>query len=172
MPGIAGIDDGDVSQAYVAHPYPIYISDYERLSEQRFFEDAELAGWQYIVFRADDVLALANATYLDDAKELTLAEVEDDGMGIEIVEAINGATEITTEASDDFELRLLNAPSIPLHAIWLFAEATEGNGDLLFLVSPLGTELTTKRPYSREEVITALRQIVESRSSTDEFQRR
>src|ERR1700720_1931372 len=61
-PDIVTIEHGDGSSAFAAQPYPVYVSDLERLRANRFFGDAALAGWQYVIFRGDKILALAGAT--------------------------------------------------------------------------------------------------------------
>jgi hypothetical protein len=169
-PLIFFIEHGDGSPAIASHPYPVYFSDAERMTKGCFFEDAEFAGWQYIVYRASKVLAVAGASEVGVPPELAYTSLENQQMAEAIVRAINRADDVASRETRDFELRLLKAPGLFLRAIWLRADTNEG--DLIFVLENASAGLTPERSYTRDQLVNALQPVAENPASApDEFPR-
>jgi len=92
-PYIVTIEHGDGSAAFAARPYPVYVSDRERLRKGLFFKKAKLKGWQYVVFRGKKVLALAGASLSGHPPELAFSSLDGSDVAEKVVAAINRADE-------------------------------------------------------------------------------
>jgi hypothetical protein len=169
-PLIFFIEHGDGSPAIASHPYPVYFSDAERMTRGRFFEEADFAGWQYVVYRGSKVLAAAGASEVGVPPELAYTSLENQQMAEDIVRAINRADDAAQRETRDFELRLLKDPGLFLRAIWLRSEASEG--DLLFVLENAPAGLIPDRSYTRDQLIDALQPVATNPASApDEFPR-
>ena len=78
------------------------------------------------------------------------------------VAATAEALEIAEQLDGDYELRVLNIPSVYVVALWLYADS----GSILIPMSPAPSGLTANQPYDEPSFTEALRPLAEKRSTT------
>jgi hypothetical protein len=135
-----------------AAPHHVYFVSLESIAAGKVFSQAELTGWRYIVldderplFAAELDIDLAQGA-LEFSNTNQGPHVEGTLEGVRIAESLDDVRE------HDFELRLLEIPSLYVIALWLHGEEK----DLLIPLPPTNPRLTPYDIYTSEELLAAV----------------
>jgi hypothetical protein len=151
LSAMAGINPDRLS---AAAPHRTYFVQLESVAEGRILSEAELTGWRYIVLNDESPLLAAELDIDADAGVLEFSNAnlgphaEGTLQGVRIAESLDEVRE------RDFELRLLEIPSLYVIALWLHG----AEKDLLIPLPPTNPGLTPYRIYPVEDLSTFLRE--------------
>lgn len=152
------------SQLNIAAPHPVYFVGLKDLAEGRLLSSASLIGWRYILLEGEQTIGAATVKIGEDDEQLQFSHISHGPFVQNTVEGIDRAENLPEVQSSEFELRLLDIPSLYVVSLWL-----HGNQDRLLPLPPTNRALEPYRSYSAEEMLAALRgPAIERLNSDDE----
>jgi hypothetical protein len=152
-PNVAGIMAESLpSQLNIAAPHPVYFVALTNVAQGEILSAATLTGWRYIVLEGDQTIAAANLRVTDDEGNLQFSHISHGPFVKNTVEGIGRAETLPEVLSNDYELRLLDIPSLYVVSLWL-----HGDADRLIPLPPTNQVLEPYATYSDEEMAAALK---------------
>jgi hypothetical protein len=152
-PSVAGIiAESMPSQVSIAAPHPVYFVALTDVAEGNLLSVATLTGWRYIMLEGDQTVGAANLRVKEDGEELQFSHISYGPFVNSTVEGIGRAESLPEVLSNDYELRLLDIPSLYVVSLWL-----HGNEDRLIPLPPTNQALEPYATYSGEEMAAALK---------------
>ncbi len=159
----AAVAEGAPTHLNIAAPHPVYFVGLTDVAEGKLLSGAVLKGWRYLVLRDDETIGAANLIMSGPDQNLQFSHISHGPFAKNTVEGISYAESLPEVVSDDYELRLLDIPSLYVVALWL-----HGNQDKLIPLPPTNRALEPYRSYSEAEMTEALRGPAVSRLESDE----
>ncbi len=152
-PTIAGlITEGLAPQLDVAAPHPVYFVGLTDVAEGNLLSAATLTGWRYLVLKGDEPIGAANLRVTENDETFQFSHISHGPFVKSTVEGISRAENLQEVVSNDYELRLLDIPSLYVVSLWL-----HGDEDRLIPLPPTNRALEAYATYSGEEMATALK---------------
>jgi hypothetical protein len=146
-----------------AAPHQIFFVGLRDIAEGRLLEAAQVVGWRYLIFKGEQPLAAAELKVGAAEGRLEFSNLNRGLFVGSTIEGVARAEDMAVVRDNDFELRLLDIPSLYVVALWL-----HGDSEILIPLPPSRPELEQFTPYSEEEVIARLRQPARERLELDE----
>lgn len=140
------------SDLNIAAPHPFYFVGLTDVAEGRLLSGAVLKGWRYLVLKDDETIGTANLIISGD-QTLQFSHISHGPFAKNTVEGISFAESLPEVINDDYELRLLDIPSLYVVSLWL-----HGSGDKLIPLPPTNSALEPYKSYSEAELSAALRE--------------
>lgn len=160
------INEAGPENLTTAAPHQIYFVGLRDIAEGRLLEAAQVVGWRYIIFNGEQPLAAAELKVGAEQGSLEFSNINRGLFVASTVEGVARAEDMTIVRDNDFELRLLDIPSLYVVALWLHGDS---DNDLIIPLPPPRPELEQFVSYSEEEVIARLRQPAMERLELDEY---
>jgi hypothetical protein len=136
----------------VAAPHPVYFVELTALARGELLSAVKLAGWRYILLDGERPLAAAELTVKGGDQKLEFSHMNHGPFVGSTVEGIGLAEKLDEVRVANYELRLLDIPSLYIVALWLSAEQ-----NLIIPLPPCPRMLTAYRTYTEEQFIIATR---------------
>lgn len=137
-----------------AAPHRCYFVRLESVAGGQILSEAELTGWRYIVL-SDELPLLAAELNINADEDVPEFSNTNQGPHVEgTVEGVRIAESLDEVRRQDFELRLLEIPSLYVIALWLHGE----ENNLLIPLPPTNPVLTSFGIFTEEELLTVLRE--------------
>ncbi len=146
------MEGGVPANLNIAAPHPFYFVGLKDVAEGNLLEGAILKGWRYLVLRGDETVGAANLVISEQDQSLQFSHMSHGPFAQNTVEGISFAESLPEVISDDYELRLLDIPSLYVVSLWL-----HGSEDKLIPLPPTNSALEPYKSYSEAELSTALR---------------
>jgi hypothetical protein len=137
----------------VSAPHRVYFVGADDVAAGKLLGAARLTGWRYIVLAREKPLFAAELSFVAEGKPLEFSHTNAGPYVVGTIKGVRVAEGLEDIRAGDFELRLLEVPSLSLNALWLHAEGR----DFLLPMPPAPTELTPYHLYTEEEVLGSLR---------------
>lgn len=135
-----------------AAPHPVYFVGADHVAASRLLAAAELSGWRYILLAHGRAILAAELSFPREGGRLEFSHTNDGPLVAGTVEGVRVAEGLEEVGEADFELRLLEIPSLSLAALWFRAEGR----DLLMPIPPASRGLKPFAMYTEEEILGAL----------------
>lgn len=150
--GASPMAEAAPSQLNIAAPHPVYFVGLTDLAEGNFLSAAVLIGWRYILLEGEETIGAATLKVGEDEEQLQFSHVSHGPFVKNTVEGIGRAENLPEVQGNEFELRLLDIPSLYVVSLWL-----HGEEDRLLPLPPTNRALEPYRMYSGGEMAAALR---------------
>ena len=138
-------------------PLPIYLTGKEKFAQGELLSSAKSAQWAYIVMHEGKAVGEVDLRTASEAgapiKPPFVASVSNASTYANaLLEALHQAEQLSQVKKTDYEARILGAPFISLHALWLHGKTD----DILipFFKTPRG--ITAGQPYTEADIIKLL----------------
>jgi hypothetical protein len=139
-------------QLSIAAPHAVYFVGLTDVAEGNLLSAATLTGWRYIVLAGEEAIGAANLRIREDDPTLQFSHISHGPFVQNTVEGIRLAESLPAVAINDYELRLLDIPSLYVVCLWL-----HGNEDQLIPLPPSSHGLAPYKSYSDGEIAAALK---------------
>lgn len=147
-----------------SEPHQNYFVEFPSILEGALLAQAAPKSWSYLLIaHMSGVGALEVSTTLNETGEEVVNQfvAVHHGTGAErILDALRSAEALPEVAAQDFELRVLQVPTLSFSALWLHA-ATQ---DILFPISIAMKALQAEHPYSESEILNFLQPLAATRA--------
>lgn len=161
----AAIAESDPQSLATAAPHRVYFVGLRDLAAGRLLAAAHIKGWRYILFEGERPLAAAELS--GDREAVSFSNINRGPFVAATVEAVARVEGIDEVREQDFELRLLDIPSLYFVALWL-----HGLRDIIVPLPPSREGLEPFGIYNPSEVVERLRGPAEQRLRSDDRPRR
>lgn len=130
------LDSGELE---VAPPYPLYTFAIHAVLGDAPLKAARQTAWEYLLVRGEEIFGLAEVAVARSKKKekLGYATLHPRAFAAAIASRIADAEKLPQVKNDNYELRILRAPSLTLLAIWLQRDGA----DLLLPVRNWATQI-------------------------------
>jgi len=145
----AGASPQDIS---VAAPHRVYFVGADEVAAGRLLGAAQLAGWRYIVLAGERPLLAAELAFVAEGQQLEFTHTNVAPLVEATIKGVRVAEGLEEIRAGDFELRLLEIPSLSLCALWLHAEQR----DFLLPLTPAPNGVTPYHLYTEDELLSIL----------------
>lgn len=143
----------------VTAPHRVYFVGADEVAAGRLLEAALLEGWRYIVLARERPLFAAELSFVAEGKPLEFSH-SNAGPYVEgTIKGVRVAEGLEVIRSGNFELRLLEVPSLSLNALWFHAEGR----DFLLPMPPAPSELSPYHLYTEKELLAILSAVATKR---------
>lgn len=142
----------------VAAPHQVYYVDVNYVAEGNLLEGALLSGWRYILLNDERPLA-AELDFNSETGGLEFSHINNGPFVEATIKGVRVAEGLKAVRDGDFELRLLEIPSLSVTALWLHADER----DMLMPLPPVRPGLKPYEIYTEEELLTTLRDAADRR---------
>ncbi len=154
--------DGIPAELNLAAPHPCYFVGLKDVAEGNLLAGAILKGWRYLVLRGDEAVGAANLTISDQDESLQFSHMSHGPFAQSTVEGIGRAENLPEVLQEDYELRLLDIPSLYVVSLWL-----HGSDDKLIPLPPTNSAIEPYKSYSEAELTVALQEQALQRMQSD-----
>jgi len=141
------------SELSIAAPHPVYFVGLTDVAEGRLLSAAILTGWRYLVLAGEEPIGAANVMVKQDDENLQFSHISHGPFVRNTIEGISRAASLTEVVNNDYELRLLDIPSLYVVSLWL-----HGDEDRIMPLAPTNRALEPYKTYTEEEMIESLKQ--------------
>jgi hypothetical protein len=145
----AGAVAGDLEAAV---PHPVYFVRADYLAAGSLLAAAELSGWRYILLAGGRAILAAELSFGREGGGLEFSHTNDGPLVAGTVEGVRVAERLEVVGEAEFELRLLEIPSLSVAVLWFHAEVK----DLLMPIPPSRRGLRPFTIYTEGELLKAL----------------
>jgi hypothetical protein len=138
-----------LSTAEVAlpRPLPLYVSTLQAAVEGRVLEEAQPAGWQYLILEGDAPAALAEVGTSREGGDFEFSNLARSSFSRQMGPGIERAVQVGAEFPEELSLRVLRISALYTVAVWLHGETL----DRLIPLPPANSLLEPFRIYAGEE---------------------
>jgi hypothetical protein len=143
----------DPEHLKLAMPHQVYFTSLSDAANERVLSRAVLTGWRYILHDGERALAAIEIGYGAQGEELEFSHVNDGPFVQATVEGVRLAEERLRDTHTNYELRLLNLPSLYVVSLWLYAEHS-----LLLPLPPTNRMLIANKFYEEDEFAQVIRE--------------
>lgn len=147
----------------IAAPHAVYFVGLQEVADGTLLSAATLTGWRYLVLSDEEPVAAADIAVGNANASAHFSHFSEGSFVKSTVEGIGFAENLKEVHTADYELRLLNIPSLYVVSLWL-----HGSNDRIIPLSPTNQILEPYRAYSEEQILEALRQAAIDRLSYDD----
>jgi hypothetical protein len=144
---------GDRQEIDIAAPHAVYFVGLEEVAAGNLLSAATLAGWRYLVLSGEEPVGAANVSVTDEGANLHFSHFSQGPFVNSTVEGIGVAESLKEVESADYELRLLDIPSLYVVSLWL-----HGSDDRIIPLPPTNQALEPYQAYSEEQMVELLKQ--------------
>jgi hypothetical protein len=145
--------DANPDNLVAAAPHHVYFASLESVAGGQMLAQAEMTGWRYIVLDDERPLVAVNLDINADEGNLEFSSVNQGGLIEGTLEAVRIAESLDDVSAENFELRLLEVPSLYVIALWLHGEYK----DLLIPLPTSNQKLEAFGVYTEQRLLTAIR---------------
>ncbi len=157
------IGEIDTRRLRLAVPHQVYFVGLLDAAEGHVLSSAELVAWRYILDDGERALAAVEVGCSPSGENLEFSHINEGPYVEATVQGVRLADSLIKESGNDFELRLLNIPSLYIVSLWLFAERS-----LLIPLPPTVRELESYSVYMEEPFTQIVRDAAWERLRFDE----
>lgn len=140
----------DLENIGASDAYPVHVASLDQLASGKLPEEPH--HWRHLLVQGGG--AVAEADVVSEKGEARVVAVHRGPRVVGTVKALEGAHELEAARKHDYDLRLLEGPSIHLVALWLHSK----NDDVLIPIEPDLTGLEHHRAIPLKEALPALRE--------------
>ena len=145
----AGSEPQDIS---VAAPHRVYFVGADEVAAGRLLGATLLAGWRYILLAGEKPLLAAELSFVAKGQRLEFSHTNAGSFVEATIKGVRVAEGLEEIREGDFELRLLEVPSLSLCALWLHAKQR----DFLLPLTPAPNGVTPYHLYTEDELLSIL----------------
>ncbi|HSS22245.1 MAG TPA: hypothetical protein VLL54_19395 [Pyrinomonadaceae bacterium] len=149
--GFEALTEHADAELNISAPHPLYVVGLSDIAEGKLLAAAVLRGWRYIVLKGDETVGAVNLSFDDQGKNLQFSHISHGPFAQSTVEGIRYAEGLPEVVSNEYELRLLDVPSVYVVSLWL-----HGKNDRLIPLPPTNQTLKPYEAYSEAEMTAAL----------------
>jgi hypothetical protein len=114
--------DGAVANSLsVAVPHPVYFVGLKDLAKGKLFSAVKLKGWRYLLLNENEPYAIAELNFNRKTGSPIFSHVNYGALVKRTVSGLAFAENLETVNQNDYELRLIDIPSLYVVALWLHA---------------------------------------------------
>ncbi|HEX6175385.1 MAG TPA: hypothetical protein VF089_15365 [Candidatus Binatia bacterium] len=150
-------------QLDLAAPHPVYFIKLTDVAEGRLLSAAILTGWRYLVLQGEEAVGAATVAVLENNESLRFSHMSQGPFVKNTIEGIRHAEELPEVLENDYELRMLDIPSLYVVALWL-----HGQEDRIIPLAPTNRALDPYKTYSEDELLSALKEAALNRLEFEE----
>ncbi len=148
----AALSNVPTDKIEAAAPHQVYYVDVNYVAQGHLLEGALLSGWRYILLNKERALS-AELDFNSETGGLEFSHINNGPFVEATIKGVRVAEGLKAVREADYELRLLEIPSLRVTALWLHADER----DLLMPLPPVRPGIKPYEIYTEEELLTTLR---------------